>query len=186
MVRWLNRLFRVRAKPARIKEKMPVQENITAVLKDVRTGEKKVIKGKNIVCNGGDKYYAQMAANETPDYAYATSGRLKLGKGTTTPAKGDTDIETEISGTCKLASEAYPKTNDTDPDNGSGSTDTVTWKFYYDTSEAIDTNISECALASECAIPPNELLMHGLFDSPFNKTGSQTLTIFINHRFNGV
>lgn len=180
-----NRLFKIRIKPICVDE-IQAHGSVRAILKDAITGQKKLIKGHNIVTDVGDIYAAKKFADEVPDYNFATSCILKVGTGTSLTSKSDTDIEQEITGSCKMSSDGYPKTGDDDPDNGDGGVDIVTWKFYYDMGELIHNGISECGIASECGIPPNQLLSHVLFDSAFDKDGSHTLTIFINHRFNGV
>jgi hypothetical protein len=71
---------------------------------------KRVIKGKNIVTNGGDLYYAQKSVGETPTNDF-TAGGLRLGSDNTAPAKGDTDVTTFIASTGKAEKSGYPKTN---------------------------------------------------------------------------
>jgi hypothetical protein len=49
------------------REKLGLTGQILIILTNTQTGKKRIIEGNNIVTNGGDKYYAQMACGETPD-----------------------------------------------------------------------------------------------------------------------
>ena len=166
------------------REKVKVQGTIVIVLQDVETGEIVRYVTKNIVTDKGDGYYAQMAADETPDVDF-TAGGLKLGDDATAPTKSDTDVTSYLTGTYKGVYSAYPKTNDTDPLNGAGGPDIVTWRYFYDLGEANETGITEGAIVEQESSPV-AALTHFLFDSAFNKTSKQTLTVFVNHEFSGV
>ena len=184
-----NKLFKLKTESLfkSPNDKVNIKGSVFAVLKDVEgehKGRIQVFKSKNIVCNDGDLYYAQMAANETPTNDF-TAGGLKLGTGVTAPTRADTDIETLVANSYKAESSGYPKTNCTDANNGGGGTDKVTWKYFYDTTECNVANINECAICSEDAAPPTAILTHAHFSSAFTKLNTQTLTVFINHEFDG-
>jgi hypothetical protein len=166
------------------KEKIRIRGTIVFVLQDVETG--KIVRHvtKNVVTDKGDAYYAQMAAGETPSVDFP-SGGLKLGDDNTTPTKSDTDVNNYLSGTYKGVFAGYPKTNDSDPLNGYGGADVVTWRYFYDTSEANHTGIVEGAIVDAETLPI-AALTHFLFDSAFDKTSKQTLTVFVNHEFTGI
>ena len=186
----VNKLLKIKTEPLvrRPNDRVGIGGTVYAVLKDVKgkhEGRIQIFKSKNIVCNDGDLYYAQMAMGEGPDLDF-TAGGLKLGTGVTGPAKGDVDIETLVASSYKAVSANYPKTNDIDADNGGGGTDKGTWKYFYDTTEVNVANINECAICSENAAPPGGILNHAHFSGAFNKINTQTLTVFINHEFNGV
>lgn len=167
-----------------MKEKIKIRGTIVVVLQDKETGEIVRHVTKNVVTDKGDAYYAQMAAGETPDVDFPAGG-LKLGDDATTPTKSDSDVNNYLSGTYKGVYTAYPKTNDTDPLNGYGGPDIVTWRYFYDTSEANETDIVEGAIVEQESSPA-AALTHFLFDSAFDKTSKQTLTVFINHEFTGI
>lgn len=159
--------------------------NIVAVLENVHTGERKVIPGKNIVTNDGDKYYAQSACGETPtnDFDGASSG-LRLGSDNTTPTKADTDVTTFLSGSGHALDSGYDKTNDADGDNTGAGVDIVTWRYSYTTSEGNVNSIIEGAIVDNITTP-TKALTHFLFAASFNKTSSDTLKVFVNHTMNG-
>jgi hypothetical protein len=170
-----------------LNETIGIIGRVFAVLEDVKgphKGRVQIFEGYNIVCNDGDLYYAQMAADETPDNDF-TGGGLKLGTGSTAPTKSDTDIETYIADSYKAVSDGYPKTNDDDGNNGGAGTDIVTWKYFYDTTEVNENGINECAICSDSSAPPTAILNHAHFSASFDKDNSQTLTVFVNHTFNG-
>lgn len=160
--------------------------NVVAILENVKTGHKKIIHGLNIVTNDGDAYYAQMACAETPDDDFdgASSG-LRLGTGTTSPTKTDTDVTTFLSGSDHALDSGYEKTNDDDPDNTGAGVDIVTWRFSYATDEGNGTDIAEGAIVDN-KTTPTAALTHFLFAAAFDKTSSDTLKVFVNHQFNGV
>lgn len=180
---FFNKLFKIAIRKIKkgIVEDVKIVGRVTAVLEDMNTGEKIIIKGKNIVTNGGDKYYAQMSAGEAPTDDFA-SGGCKLGTGVTAATKNDTDIETDIGSSYKTAFSGYPKTNDTE--SGDGGVDKVTHKFLWGIAEANANNISECAIVD--ADTATNALQRLLFSTAFDKVSSQTLIVYITHEFNGV
>jgi|Deesub1362B_J571_1020462.scaffolds.fasta_scaffold01758_6 hypothetical protein len=167
-----------------LKEKLIFTGTIYVVLYNVMTKKKRVIKAKNIITNEGDKWYAQRACGETPAYDFIAGG-LKLGSGTTAPTKSDTDVETYLSGTYKTVYTGYPRTNDPDPNNTGSGADIITWKFFYDTNEANYAQIYEFAIVDQ-ETNPNAALCRIVPGYGTAKTSNETMTIFINHRTNGV
>ena len=121
-----------------------LNENVIAVL----TGPegKRAIPGKNIITSDGDIYYAQKSVGETPTDDF-TAGGVRIGTGSTTPAKADTDVTTFITGFSIAESSGYPKTNDSDTDNSGRGTSTVTWLYEFTTTPA-GTGIIEGALST--------------------------------------
>jgi len=165
-------------------EKVKITGRGIAVLIDAKTGKiKKVIHGKNVVSLVGEIYYAQRGANESPTYDF-TSGGMKLGTGTTTPTQSDTDIETDIGSSYKTMFSGYPKSNDTE--SGGGATNKVTYKVYWDTTEANASNISEAVIVTDSGAPPSGLLCRLLFSTPFEKTSAENLVVYIHHEKSGV
>jgi len=167
-------------------EQISIVGRVVAVLENVKTGRRKIIHGVNIVTNDGDKYYAQMAAAETPtdDFDGASSG-LRLGSDNTTPTKSDTDVTTFLSGTDHALDAGYEKTNDDDGDNSGAGVDIVTWRYSYTTAQGNANGIIEGAIVDN-RTTPTKALSHFLFAASFNKTSSDTLKVFVNHTFNGV
>lgn len=144
-----------------------------------------IIPGKNIVTNDGDIYYAQISTSTTvtDDFA-AAGGRLRLGTGTTAVTKTATDLTTFITGATTALESTYPLVNDADGDNTGAGVDVASWKYAYTTGDFNNSAVAEGAIVDNAT--PTAALTHFLFASTFNKTSTNTLTVFINHTFNGV
>ena len=164
-------------------DKVGLKGNILIILKNEKTGEERVIEGKNIVTNDGDAYYAQAACGETPDDDFSAGG-IRLGTGFTSADKDDTDVDTEDSDGRLDIDAGYPKTDDDDSDNSGSGADIVTWRFSYATGEGNITDIDELAIVDD-KTTPTAALCHAQIDPAFTKTSSDTLKIFVNHTFNG-
>lgn len=152
-----------------------------------KSGDITKIELLNLVTDAGDTYYAQLAAAESPtnDFKGANAGLL-LGTGTNTPAKGNTSVQTVVSGSGKTRKSTYPKTNDTgDSDNTGDGLDILTWTYEYLTSEANANSIAEAAIVNNTTTP-TAALTRFLFAAPFNKTSNDTLKVIVNHQFNGI
>lgn len=144
----------------------------------------RTIEGKNIVTNDGDLYYAQMAVGGTTVTDDFTAGGIRLGTGTTTPAKADTDVETFVTSASKAESAGYPKTNDTDSNNSGGGTDIVTWKFVFAAGDFTGSAIAEGAIVDNITTP-TAALCHWKFAATFDVLSTNSVTVFTNHTFNG-
>jgi len=155
--------------------------NITAVITR-KDGSKAVIPGKNIVTDEGDIYYAQKVAGESTDF---DTPFLRLGTGTSTPAKTDTDVQTFITGSEKAVDSGFPQRNNADPGNTDGGVDTVTWKITYALGDLDTTGISEGAIVDD-GTSPTKALCHFLFSSAFDVADTDQLTVYVNHTFTGV
>jgi hypothetical protein len=160
--------------------------NVVVVLKRA-DGEKKIWKYEdiNIVTNEGDRYYAQRAAGETPTNNFNT---MYLGNGTQptwTKTSNYGTLTGAISGSAKTVASGYPKTNDTDPDNTGGGVDVVTWKFSWAKADFSATGINQAVISISGASSTSPILT-GFNMTPFDKTSNDTLTIFVNHSFEGV
>ena len=169
------------------KEWLSVRGNVLAVLLNQGTGERRAIRGHNIVTDKGDKYYAQMACGETPtDDFDATAGGLRLGSGTTpAPGKSDGDVITFLTGSSHALDSTYERTADPDTDNTGAGVDIVTWRYSYLTSEGNVSGINEGAVVDNRTTPTGALC-HFFFAAVFSKTSSDTLKVFVNHQMNGV
>jgi hypothetical protein len=160
--------------------------NVVVVL-EKNNGEKKIWKYEdvNIVTNEGDRYYAQRAAGETPTNNFNT---MYLGNGsqpTWTKTSNYGTLTGAISGSAKTVASGYPKTNDTDPDNTGGGVDVVTWKFSWAKADFSATGINQAVISISGASSTSPILT-GFNMTPFDKTSNDTLTIFVNHSFEGV
>jgi hypothetical protein len=165
-------------------EHIGVLGNVVAVLKDENDREIYRQEAHNIVTNDGDVYYAQKAVGETPTDDF-TAGGMRLGSGTTTPVKANTDVTTFITSATVAEETGYPKTNDTDADNTGGGTDNVTWKFIFTAASFNSSGIAEGAIVDNTTTP-TAALSHFLFAAAFTKSASNKLIVFVNHTFNGV
>lgn len=157
--------------------------NVVAIITNEVTKKEKIIPGANIVTNEGDKYYAQMAAGETPTIDF-TAGGFRLGDSGTTPQKSDTDVGSPLAANHTIDT-GYPTTDDQDGDNTDAGVDIVTWRAFYSTSEGNVVGIQEVAIVDNISTP-TAALCHAVFSGAFSKTVNDTLKIFINHEFNGV
>jgi hypothetical protein len=139
----------------------------------------------NIVTNAGDRYYAQRAAGETPTNNFNT---MYLGNGTQptwTKTSNFSNLAGVISGSAKTVATGYPRTNDTDPDNTGGGVDVVTWKFSWSKTDFAATGINQAVITISGATSTSPILT-GFNMTAFDKTTNDTLTIFVNHSFEGV
>lgn len=158
--------------------------NVVIVL---RRGDGSIVRrfAKNIVTNAGDVWYAQRACGETPTNNFNT---MVLGNGTQpTWSKTSTysTLAGAISGSTKTVSSGYPKTNDTDPDNGGGGADVVTWKFAWAKTDFSANGINQAVITIPSPSSGSPILT-GFNMTPFDKTNNDTLTIFVNHSIEGV
>jgi len=160
--------------------------NVIVVLEKT-DGSKEIYfyKNVNIVTTAGDIYYAQRATGATPTNNFNT---MVLGNGTQ-PTWGKTSTYSNlggpISGSAKLVSTGYPKTNDTDPDNTGGGADVVTWKFSWSKTDFAATGINQAVITISSPTSGSPILT-GFNMTAFDKTTNDTLTIFVNHTFEGV
>jgi len=172
---------------ANILDSVRLKGKIVAVLEDVKTGDMKIVDGKNLVTDYGDLYYAQMAAGETvsQDMDGANAG-IRLGSCNTAPNKTEDDVITFLSGTIMTLDTGYEKTSDTDSDNTGAGTDIVTWRYSYATDQGNVSGIVEGAICANRTTPSGtDCLTRFTFASAFTKTSSDTLKIFVNHNFYG-
>ena len=183
------------------KQKSKIKGRLVVVLTNVRTGVKRIFESKNIVTDDGDLYYAERGAlltvgtpispvpsnftdaNGVPDMImemYDNSGGV--------PAKGNdrSDLGTIITGSAKAIDATYPQVNDGDGDNTGAGTDIITYRVSYTTGEANSAGIADVILTNPTPGASEPLIMHAEFGTPFEKTSSDTLKVFINHEMLGV
>lgn len=172
----------------KIMNRLSLTGEVIAVKENVVTGAKLVMRGKNIVTNNGEIYYAQMTCSTTPtdDFDNSTAG-LRLGQGTTGGGNStDVGVNTEVTtmrNTGAIES-GYPKANDTETDNSGKAADVVTWHYYWSTTEGTGTGLNEGAIVNSLT-GATVCLTHFDIGSTFDKTSSDTLRIFVNHAFSG-
>jgi hypothetical protein len=177
------------------------QMNILAVLRTpeyLGSGKYDMIANfyycKNIVTNDGDIYYAKVGAGETPSANEDFSGgRMELNN----PASADTllktddysDVLTPITNSRKVFDGSYPRTADPDGDNTGAGVDVVSYLTSWSTSDFNDggTTVKGGMIHDNVAPSANsQILTHYSFGTPFNKTASDTLKVFVNHEMLGV
>jgi len=173
-------------------DKCRVRGQVVAVLTNVKTGEKKTHVTHNIVTNAGDEYYAEVGAQETPNFTVAG---MRLGSNAgvaTAPLKTDVKLQTTtgsslIASSAKAIDGTYPKTSDPDTDNPGAGADIVTWRTSYTTGEANSNDIASLDLPDSLTdVSITKSVAVANFTTKFNKTSSDTLKVFVNHTFTGV
>ena len=183
-----------------VNEKKQIKGRIVMVLENQKTGEKRVMETKNIVTDAGDLYYAERAAlltvgatispvptnftdaNGVPDMV------MQLFYGASAaPAKTNDwdDMVSPVTSSAKAMASGYPKVNDVDADNTGSGVDICTYLVSYLTSEANHATISDVILTNPSPAAGWPILMQAEF-TPFEKTSSDTLKVFINHEMLGV
>jgi len=168
-----------------LREMIAVGADACVVLENHKTGEKKVVFGRNIVTDAGDQYYAQKAAGETPENDFNTLYLASAGPDT--PSKSDNyDSFTVISGSAKTVSAGYPRTNDTDPDNPGSGPDVVTWLFEYSTSDGPFSGVTHSFISVAGAGSGSPILNSYKWDAAWDKDNNTSAKIFANHTMNGV
>jgi len=169
-----------------IVETIQIIGKVIVVLRNVKTGEKKIIHGINIVTDKGDKYYAQSVCGEIPDDDFdgANSG-LRLGSDNTPPKKSDNDVTTFLAESAQALDAGYPKTNDNDLENSGKGVNIVSWRYSYGNDEGNVNGIIEGAIVDD-RINPSGALTHFLFDEMFGKSFIVTMEVFVNAVFNGI
>jgi hypothetical protein len=151
------------------------------------------IWGANVCTDVGDVFYAQKAAGETPTNDFtSTSNRLVLRTASQTPAKTHTygSISSPLAGSHKSRESGYPRSNDPDSlNNVTNKTRKITWKYVYLTTEGNHATIYGGAvhLGADSPVTGTVLLSHFTFAGtvPFEKTTSDTLTVYVNHEMLG-
>jgi hypothetical protein len=157
--------------------------NVVIVL--ARDGVVKRLIAKNIVTSEGHKYYAQKAAGEIPTYAFNT---MVLGNGSPPIWSETSNYDTlagAISGSTKAVAQGYPKTNDTDPSNGKGGPNIVTWKFYWEPGDFAADDINQAVITISNPSSGSPILC-GFNTTSFDKMSNDILIIFVNHRIRAI
>ena len=146
---------------ARIKGQVCIVENITATIRDAKTGEvKRVYKHKNLIATVGRSVLAQRLANILTYTGIINYGAL--GTSITPPANADT----------QLGAEVYRKT----VASNSAVANIATIAFFYNTTET-SGSYKEFGTFIDGTGTPNsgQLFSHVAVD--WSKTTSETLTV---------
>lgn len=173
---------------------------LVMVLENIHTGEKTTYTGKNIVTDAGDLFYAQRCALLTvgspigpvPTNFTDTNGvpdmlmELYSGaSGAPDKANDRSDLATLVTGSDQVIDATYPKVNDDDVNNTGAGVDIVTYRVTYATGDANNASIADVILTNPDQGASEPILMHAEF-TPFAKTTSFILKVFLNHQLNGV
>lgn len=146
-------------------------------------GSVAVSEQPNLVTDAGDFWYAQKAMTETPTNTFAN---CVLSTGVATPAKTSTYTNiTAVAGSNKAVSATYPVRDDADVDNTGSETDAITWKFAWGAADFSATGILQGVITIAAPTTGSPLLAFWNFAASFAKDASTTLTLYVNHRFNG-
>ena len=147
-------------------------------------GKRKYVT-QNIITDAGDIYYAKLCAGENAGDALTS---LYLGSNAApNPLKANNFSHlTLIANTEKALTATFPKTNCQDADNGHGGVNVVTYKYEYGKADFNAAVISEGVLSEAGAAGDDAILCHFEFESAFEKTANDTLTVFVNHENEGV
>lgn len=130
----------------------------------------------NLVTSLGDMYIAQLVAF----VAGATVGSVsyaRIGVNTTAPAKGDTDLGTEISASSKGVSATYPQR----VDSHSGAGEWTLWRFEWPAGDNTNGSIGEVGMNTSVG----SFVARALVAPNVNKAAGDTLQIDWGWKFLG-
>ena len=168
----------------KLKEVVGIDADAFVVLTNEKTGAVRVIPGRNLVTDEGDKFYAQSACGEAPTYTFANLYLATAGPAT--PAKDDDYSDFTVAGGSEKAPTAtYPKTNDGDSDNTGAGVDVISWKYEYLTSDGPFTDITHSFIAEASASGTDPLLNSYKWGAAWSKDAATSAKIFANHTVNG-
>lgn len=165
------------------RELMEIQPDCFVVLHNEVTGEKRIIPGRNLVTNEGDKWYAQSACGESPTQTFAN---LYLATAGPTPAKDDDYSDfTFHAGSEKAPTATYPKTADGDSDNTGAGVDIVSWKYEYTTGDGPFVAVTHSFIAAAGASGTDPILNSYEWGASWGKDASTSAKVFANHEMLG-
>ena len=172
---------------------VPIRGRVVVVLTNSETGKVRRFESKNIVTNAGDLFYAERGVNTAIPTNFTNGsgvfdGIVELYNGASAaPAKGSArnNLVGLVASSGKAIDATYPRVSDPDGDNTGSGADVITYRVSYLTSEANATGIADVIITNPSPGASEPVLMHAEF-TPFDKTASDTLKVFINHTMNGV
>jgi hypothetical protein len=154
------------------------------VLHNHSTGEVRRIKGKNIVTDAGDVWYAQKSCTEAATNTFANLYLATAGPAI--PAKADNyGSFTFHAGSEKAKTATYPKTADADADNTGAGTDVVSWKFEYTTGDGPFVAVTHSFISKAGAGAADPILNSYKWGVAWAKDASTSAKVFCNHTMNG-
>lgn len=154
------------------------------VIKDRKTGEIKIIPGKNIVTTAGNTYYAERSCEQTPTNAFINLYLATAGPDPCTVTDNYSDFTLHTGGEMAVSS-GYPICPCTDAENtGKGAT-IVTWKYEYLTTDGPFTDITHSFIAQAGASGTDPLLNAYKWASSWSKDAATTAIIYTNHTMLG-
>jgi hypothetical protein len=165
-------------------EKSRTKENVIAIVRNEAGEIKSIAKAKNIVTNAGDLFYAEMGCGASPTNAFANCF-LGTGAGAEDKADDFGDL-TLIASTEKAPTATYPMVNDQDADNTGAAADSITYKYEWTGADFNAASIVCGVIAVASATGTDPVLTRFKFTSAFEKTATDTLTLYVNHNFLGV
>ncbi len=167
-----------------------IKSHIVALLQHKEYNE--FIFAKNLITNAGVLSYAQRVGGVAPTNNFYTNTKVQL----QSPASANglditdtyADFTSPVNDSIKAAS-ATPALNNTDTLNDLTNDErlvTVTYKFEYGTADfSADGITGGCIYASDstpsASAPITPILNHWNFASPFNKTSTDALILWMNH-----
>lgn len=161
------------------------------------TGTVEVVQDHNIVTDDGDIYYAERGGNAATPTAPTNftaglvfDGVVELFNGASSaPAKGNQYSAGvgAVANSVQAIDGTYPQLNDGDARNTGAGVDIITYRVSYTAGQIVATGIADVLIRDPGGSPvgTDPILMHSEL-TPFNLTASDTLTLFVNHRMNGV
>jgi len=169
------------------KKRMEVKSkeyNIFGIVRDKLGKIKQIVNANNIVTNDGDEYFAERGAGETPTVTFIN---CVLGTGSIAAAKiDDYDDVTPITGSNSAPEATYPMSNDQDADNTGKAVDSVTWKYYWTGADFNNAAIREGCITIASPIAGSKVLTRWVWVAAFEKTATDTLTLYVNENMLGV
>jgi hypothetical protein len=168
-----------------IQIKMKPGFNVMAIVRDKDGKIKSVNHAKNQITDAGDVYYAEVGCGETPTNTFAN---CFLGTGAVAEDKTDDygDLASYIAGSEKTLTATYPLADDQEAENTGKQPDSVTWKYEWTGGDFNDAAIREGIIAEAGASGTDPILTRWVWGAAFEKTATDTLTLYVNHNFLGV
>lgn len=165
-------------------ENQLVKENVFLVLTNIYTKKSRIILGKNIVTDAGDIFYAQKISGEATTNPFDI---MELGINGAAPVKTSdrSNVTTPVGSSQKVFDLGFPKSNDLSAVNTGKGIDVVTFSVIYLVGEANANDIDRVIITNATPGASEPVLMHASV-TPFTKTSSDILQVFVNHTMNGV
>ena len=157
-----------------------IQGNVVALIES-QDGRKRYIYGSNLVGTSGNKYYAYKAVGGS---LFLANG-MRLGTASVAVSAADIDVTTSIVSARLSIDATYPMQSDTDANNTGRGSNVITWRTTFSAATFSQVGVREVAICDSTAAP-TQAVTHALFAAAFDKTLTDTLTVYINHTFVGV